>query len=77
MRVVSIDVTAGAGGCSTVHLIDDDPHLLWVSQYIAANPERRPWPYSSSDARFSFVDTTVLADAFGSEQRWREFASHP
>jgi REP element-mobilizing transposase RayT len=52
--------------------IEDEAHLLWVSQYIAANPDRRPWPYSSSDAPFGFVDEGILVDAFGSEPRWRD-----
>jgi REP element-mobilizing transposase RayT len=35
--------------------VEDDAHFLWLTQYIADNPPRRPWPYSSADARFSFV----------------------
>jgi putative transposase len=32
-----------------------DEHWKWAQQYIADNPPRRPWPYSSADAAFSFV----------------------
>jgi REP element-mobilizing transposase RayT len=28
----------------------------WLERYIADNPARRPWPYSSADADFSFVE---------------------
>jgi REP element-mobilizing transposase RayT len=56
-------------------LVEDDRHLLWLARYIANNPSSRPWPYSSHDSYFSFVDPTPLIDAFGSERRWREFAS--
>ncbi len=55
--------------------VEDDRHLLWLARYIANNPSNRPWPYSSHDSYFSFVDPTPLIDAFGSERRWREFAS--
>ena len=51
----------------------EEAHLQWLARYIADNPHRRPWPYSSCDAHFDFVDPTPLIDAFGSEQRWREF----
>jgi len=33
----------------------EEAHYLWLGEYIAANPPRRPWPYSSADAPFSFV----------------------
>ena len=35
--------------------VDDEAHHVWLSRYIAENPPRRPWPYSSSDAAFTFV----------------------
>ena len=35
--------------------IEDEAHHVWLRRYIAENPPRRPWPYSSSDAAFAFV----------------------
>jgi hypothetical protein len=57
-------------------LVEDDRHLLWLARYLANNPSTTPWPYSSHDSYFSFVDPTPLIEAFGSESRWREFAAH-
>jgi REP element-mobilizing transposase RayT len=36
--------------------IDDPRHGDWVPSYIAANPPHRPWPWSSYDAEFAFVE---------------------
>ncbi|HZQ82505.1 MAG TPA: transposase [Gaiellaceae bacterium] len=33
-----------------------EQHYLWLPEYIAENPPRRPWPWSSFDATFSFVE---------------------
>jgi hypothetical protein len=35
--------------------IVEDAHAEWIDTYIAENPPRRPWPWSSYDATFSFV----------------------
>ena len=36
-------------------LVDEVRHAEWVPDYIAENPSRRPWPWSSYDCEFSFV----------------------
>ena len=33
----------------------EEAHFVQVQDYIADNPPRRPWPYSSADVRFEFV----------------------
>ena len=33
----------------------DNAHWQWIDTYIAENPPRRPWPWSSYDSQFSFV----------------------
>jgi hypothetical protein len=35
--------------------VEQDEHYLWLTRYIAENPSRRPWPYSSIDAAFGFI----------------------
>jgi hypothetical protein len=37
-------------------VVDDPGHGDWLPHYIAANPPRRPWPWSSYDTPFSFVE---------------------
>ena len=36
--------------------VEREAHYLWLDEYIANNPPRRPWPWSSYDAEFSFVE---------------------
>ena len=55
--------------------VTTESHLIWLSQYIANNPNRRPCPYSSHDADFSFVDPALLIETFGSEEQWRSHAA--
>ena len=43
------------GPFASVPVIEQE-HLLWVTKYIADNPSRRPWPYSSADDDFGFID---------------------
>ncbi len=57
--------------------VTEESHLLWLARYIAQNPATRPWPYSSHDLPFSFVDHGPLVEAFGTEERWRSFAALP
>jgi hypothetical protein len=33
----------------------EEAHGEWIDTYIADNPMRRPWPWSSYDAEFAFV----------------------
>lgn len=33
----------------------EEAHGEWIDTYIAANPTRRPWAWSSYDAEFAFV----------------------
>ena len=35
--------------------IVDEGHAEWIDTYIAENPPRRPWPWSSYDVPFSFI----------------------
>jgi REP element-mobilizing transposase RayT len=35
--------------------VEEERHAEWVPEYIAENPPRRPWPWSSYDTEFSFV----------------------
>ena len=35
--------------------IENESHFEWLDEYISTNPGRRPWPWSSYDAEFSFV----------------------
>jgi REP element-mobilizing transposase RayT len=35
--------------------IQDDVHDRWLDIYLAENPPRRPWPWSSADADFGFL----------------------
>jgi REP-associated tyrosine transposase len=37
--------------------IADDAHYRRLPHYIAENPPRRPWPWSSFDREFGFVET--------------------
>jgi REP-associated tyrosine transposase len=39
---------------TSVH-VDKHEHFEWLDEYIATNPPRRPWPWSSYDGEFSFV----------------------
>ena len=41
----------------------DEVHGQWVHEYIANNPSRRPWPWSSFDRQFSFVEPLPWAAA--------------
>jgi REP element-mobilizing transposase RayT len=41
--------------------ITSEGHLWRLPDYIAENPPRRPWPWSSYDATFSFVETHDLS----------------
>jgi len=34
---------------------EEERHAEWVPDYIAENPPRRPWSWSSYDTEFSFV----------------------
>jgi hypothetical protein len=36
--------------------VQDEAHFAWLDEYIANNPPRRPWPWSSYDETFSFVE---------------------
>ena len=36
-------------------------HYAYLPDYIAENPPRRPWPWSSFDVTFSFVETLELS----------------
>jgi putative transposase len=35
--------------------VQDDVHDRWLDIYLAENPPRRPWPWSSADAAFGFL----------------------
>jgi hypothetical protein len=35
--------------------VQDDVHDRWLDIYLAENPPRRPWPWSSADAEFGFL----------------------
>lgn len=37
--------------------VENETHFEWLDKYIANNPARRPWAWSSYDATFSFVET--------------------
>jgi putative transposase len=41
----------------TAIYVEDDVHFRWLDEYIANNPSKRPWPWSSYDSHFSFVET--------------------
>ncbi len=41
--------------------ITSEGHLFRLPDYIAENPPRRPWPWSSYDAAFGFVETLELS----------------
>ncbi len=41
--------------------ITTEGHLWRLPTYIAENPPRRPWPWSSFDRDFSFVETHELS----------------
>ena len=56
--------------------VEDDRHLVWLAQYIANNPNERPWPYGSFDAEFPFVDRTLWTDLFGTDERWRSYVAN-
>jgi REP element-mobilizing transposase RayT len=43
--------------------VTKDGHLYRLPDYIAENPPRRPWAFSSYDARFGFVETLDLIAA--------------
>jgi hypothetical protein len=36
--------------------VTNEAHAFHLPNYIAENPPRRPWPWSSFDAHFSFVE---------------------
>ena len=36
--------------------VEDDVHYRWLDEYIAENPPHRPWPWSSYDTTFTFVE---------------------
>lgn len=36
--------------------VDDPAHGDWLPTYLAENPPSRPWPWSSYDSHFSFVE---------------------
>ena len=40
----------------------DEAHADWLPEYIAENPPRRPWPWSSYDTEFSFVQPPPWAE---------------
>jgi putative transposase len=40
--------------CKTVEVVSES-HASRLVEYIARNPPRRPWPWSSYDVTFSFV----------------------
>jgi REP element-mobilizing transposase RayT len=40
--------------------IADEGHYDWLPYYIAENPPRRPWPWSSYDREFGFVEPRNL-----------------
>ena len=39
-----------------------EPHADWTETYIADNPPLRPWPWSSYDTEFSFVEPLPWLD---------------
>jgi REP element-mobilizing transposase RayT len=43
---------------ASVEVVDPD-HYDRVLEYIANNPSRRPWPWSSFDYPFSFIDLNL------------------
>jgi putative transposase len=49
--------------------VEDDVHFRWLDEYIANNPPERPWPWSSYDAHFSFVETREPGAALPNQVR--------
>ena len=44
--------------------VEDDVHYRWLDEYIASNPGKRPWPWSSYDATFTFVEPRSYSERF-------------
>lgn len=44
-----------------VREVTTEAHFARVPEYIAENPPYRPWPWSSYDAAFTFVETLELS----------------
>ncbi|MGH3002992.1 MAG: transposase [Gaiellaceae bacterium] len=58
--------------------VESNSHVLWLARYIAQNPSRpREWQWSSFVSDFSFVDATLLENAFGGRERMLDFALAP